>query len=71
MEVKSKVARFRWGHVKLKKEQTQVLMAQRTATYRSPQDTVKRTNQSRNSGKGFNESSRATLPLGLLPNFES
>lgn len=35
MEVKSKVARFRWRHIKLKKEQTQVLMAHRTATYRS------------------------------------
>lgn len=71
--MKSKVARFRWGHIKLRKEQTQVLIAHRrkTATYRSPEDKVKRTNQSRNSGKGFNESSSATLPLSLLPNFES
>lgn len=50
-----------------------MLMARRRkiATHRSPEDTVKRTHQSRRSGKGFNESSSATLPLGLLPNFES
>lgn len=50
-----------------------MLMAHRrkTAIYRNLEDTVKRTNQSRSSGKGFNESSSAILPLGLLPNFDS
>lgn len=50
-----------------------MLMAQRrkTAIHRSPEDIVKRTDQSRSSSKGINESSSATLPLGLLPNFES
>lgn len=42
----------------------------KTAIYRSPEDTVKRTSQSRSSGKGFKQSSSAILPLGLLPNFE-